>query len=371
MQLTAKEQEQIKKWAGHDKMKGSKIINMLNKNREGRGDTPVEKSTVYRFLRGETHVRGAPETRGRPNILTRQDIRKLQQARRRLIRNADSEERVTWQDVLDEADLDSAPSLRLVEETLRNEAVRFRPPRKKIALKSEDAKKRYRVAVEWKKKRKSYWLGMHGYYDNKNFPLPLKPAQVAKLKQTRITGHLRTPAEGVEKGFTKPRTEHAWIGFPSVTISAVVARNRVIMWEVVEGSWNGAKAASIYAGPMLKALQRVWGPKRSYSIVEDGDRKGNQSNKGKRAKAAAEIKAITLPPRSPCWMPLDFSIWDRILDDVLENAPGYVETKPEFLRRLRKCAMSLPRGWVAKQIGRMKEQIEGVVDAKGYHPKTD
>jgi hypothetical protein len=371
MQLTEKEQEQIKVWAGHGKMKGSEILAKLNSKREARGETLIEKSTVYRFIRGETHVRSASETRGRPNQLRRQDIRKLQEARRRLCRAADSEELVTWQHVLDEADLDRTPSLRVVQDALRNEGVRFRRPRKKIALTSEDAKKRYRVALDWKKKPKAYWLAMHGYYDNKAFPLPLTPAQVTKLKQTRITGHLRTPEEGVQKGFTKPRTEHAWIGFPSVTISAVVAINRIIMWEVVEGSWNGQKAADIYKGPMKKALQQTWGQKRFYRIIEDGDRKGNQSNKGKRAKVSAKIRAITLPPRSPCWMPLDFAIWDKIMGRVLSGAPGRAETKPEFLRRLRKCAMSLPRAWVAKQIGRMKKQIDGVVEAKGYHPKSD
>ena len=308
MQLTFKEQEKIQKWSGHDKMKGSKILALLNSTREARGETPIEKSTVDRFIRGETHVRGAPEMRGRPNQLTRQDIRKLQQARRRLIRNADSEEQVTWQDVLDEAALEATPSLRVVQDALRNEGVRFRPPRKKIALTSEDAKKRYREALVLRKKPVSFWLGMHGYFDNKAFPLPLTPAQVAKFKQTRITGHLRTSKEGTQRGFTKPRTQHAWIGFPSATISAVLSKNRIIMWEVVEGSWNGQKAADIYKGPMLKALKRVWGKKRFYRIVEDGDRKGNQSTKGKRAKDSAKIKAMTLPPRSPCWMPLDYAI---------------------------------------------------------------
>ena len=70
----------------------------------------MDKSTVYRFIRGETHVRGAPETRGRHNTFSRQDIRKLQQACVRLIRAADSEEGVTWEDVLEEAALDVTPS---------------------------------------------------------------------------------------------------------------------------------------------------------------------------------------------------------------------------------------------------------------------
>ena len=92
MQLTVAEQEQIRKLSGHEKKKGTDVIKLLNKNRKARRQSFVEKSTVYRFIRGETHVRGVPETRGRHKVLSRSDIRKLQQARRRLLREADSEE---------------------------------------------------------------------------------------------------------------------------------------------------------------------------------------------------------------------------------------------------------------------------------------
>ena len=54
---------------------------------------------------------------------------------------------------------------------------------------------------------------------------------------------------------------------------------------------------------------------------------------------------------------------------VLATAPTRTETKTEFLARLRKCAKTLPRGYVAKQIGRMKEQVAGVVSAGGYRSK--
>ena len=68
MQLTIKEQEQIQKWIGHGKMEGAEVLPQLNSMREARGEIPMEKSTVYRSIRGETHKRGAPETRGRPII---------------------------------------------------------------------------------------------------------------------------------------------------------------------------------------------------------------------------------------------------------------------------------------------------------------
>ena len=143
------------------------------------------------------------------------------------------------------------------------------------------------------------------------------------------------------------------------------------MWENVGERWNGAVAASVYKGPMLKALRRTWGARSQYTIIEDGDRKGNQSNKGKAAKQYANIKAQVLPPRTPCWMPLDYAIWHAVMERVLNGAPEGTETKAAFEKRLKQCAKSLPRSFVAAQIARMKKNIQGVIAAKGYNPKWD
>jgi hypothetical protein len=188
-------------------------------------------------------------------------------------------------------------------------------------------------------------------------------AEVARILARERKARREPPVEA--------RQAHTWLGIPSVTISAVLAKDRIIMWQVQEGSWNGEKAAETYKGPMLKSLRRVWGERRQYNIVEDGDRKGNQSNKGIAAKKAAHIKSTMLPPRTPSWMLLDYAVWQRIMTKVLVTAPAEEETKQAFLRRLKKCAMSLPKKWVAMQIGRMKENIKGMTNAKGYHAKND
>ena len=159
-------------------------------------------------------------------------------------------------------------------------------------------------------------------------------------------------------------------GVPAVTIAAAVAKDQVIMWHEVK-KWNGATASSVYRGPMATALRRTWGIKRHYNIIEDGDRKGNQSNKGKQAKRDAKLKATVLPPRTPCWMPLDYSIWKAIVQKLVETFPSGIESKSAFLARLRKSAKTLPRGTVASSIRRMRKQILGVKSAKGYHPKSD
>ena len=345
---------------------------VVNAGRCRHGAQPVEKSTVHRYCRGETHRRDAKETRGRKPILSKRDISKLQQARRRLIRVANGNCRVTYQDIIDEAALDKDVGKQTVEAALRAEGVGYRKPREKIQLSEKDAKERLKVAKEWLKKPRGFWSGgVHAYLDNKAFPMPLTQAQREKYKQTKISGHLRTKSEGIERGFTKPRQRHAWIGFPSINVSCALAKDRVIMWVPLASSWNGAAAEALYKGPLLTAMRRTWGAKRKYLVVEDGDRKGFQSNKGKAAKAEVGIAPLVLPPRTPSLMPLDYKIWDEIDKLVLQTAPAGNETKEAFLLRLQQCAKTLPRGMVKSAIARFKDNLQAIVDARGYHPKND
>ena len=107
------------------------------------------------------------------------------------------------------------------------------------------------------------------------------------------------------------------------------------MWHDYGDKWNGSVAAAMYKGPLLAALKRTWGKKRSYTIVEDGDRKGFQSNKGIAAKAAVGIQSMVLPPRTPSLMPLDASLWKRIDDILTATAPTGTESKKAFINRLQ------------------------------------
>ena len=85
------------------------------------------------------------------------------------------------------------------------------------------------------------------------------------------------------------------------------------------------------------------------------------------------LRSLTLPPRTPCWMPLDYAIWAKIIEKVVAGMPvgNVTESKADYLKRLKKAATSLPRGFVAKSIRHMKTNIQGVLDAKGFHPKSD
>lgn len=255
---------------------------------------------------------------------------------------------------------------------MRQMGVSYKAPGRKIYISDDDAKKRLAAAKVWAKRPACYWSkNVHAYVDNIAFPVPLTPAQRARFRQTLIAGHLRKPSEGIDRGFTKPREKHSFVGIPSVTITAAVAKDRVILRYVLPGTWNGQEAARMYEEGLKPALARVWGKRARYTIVEDGDRKGNTSGKGVAAKARAKIFPITLPPRTPSLMPLDYAIWQAICKRMLDDEPDGVETRGAFLERLRTAATTLPKGHVKGVIGRMRSNIQALVDAKGYTPKND
>ena len=169
----------------------------------------------------------------------------------------------------------------------------------------------------------------------------------------------------------KPHEKHSFIGMFSVTISAAVAKDKVIMWHIVGGNWNGTGAATMYEDQLKPALKRTWEKCTNYKIVEDGDRKGNMSGKGMAAKARAKIVPMTLPPRTPSLMPLDYPTWHTIIKKAMDDAPAGAETRSEFLKRLEEVARSLPKGYIVSTINRMRGNLEAIIEAKGYTPKND
>jgi hypothetical protein len=63
--------------------------------------------------------------------------------------------------------------------------------------------------------------------------------------------------------------------------------DRVMLWEYIQGRWNGQVAADMYKGPSKKLLQKVrplGGPKRKWTIVEDNDPAGLKSSKARAEK---------------------------------------------------------------------------------------
>lgn len=305
--------------------------------------------------------------------------------RLKLIRDAENEHVVTWEDIGEagQKELRKKKFLRRSEEGLSAETLRKRmraelnvgkrpAPQHPVRTQDEE-KRRLRQGREWQEHPASFWVnsagrGIHAYIDNTRFVVARTPAQRKNMRQHRVRYHLRKPEERTKAGFTVTKKSRELTGIPSVEITAALAVDRVIMWRVHTGKWCGDAAVEMYKD-LGSALRRRWGSaKRILRVVEDGDPKGYQTKNGIKEKETQKIESWKLPPRSPEWMPLDYSIWKAIEEKMLNDGSVVgTETKAAYLARLAKVAKDLPRKLVKDTISQMKKRIVATVKEKGAH----
>ena len=93
VQLTKAERAQIDNIVRTKQMSAIEALRQISTARKRNTVREVEKSSVDRYVRGLTHKPHVPEKRGRKRSLSKKDVRSLDQARRRLIKRAENEER--------------------------------------------------------------------------------------------------------------------------------------------------------------------------------------------------------------------------------------------------------------------------------------
>ena len=82
-QLTLDEQCRIDDVMRKEKGSATDALRRINNERRKKNMREVEMGAVYRYAKGVTHKRGVVEARGRKRSLSRQDVRKLDQALRK------------------------------------------------------------------------------------------------------------------------------------------------------------------------------------------------------------------------------------------------------------------------------------------------
>ena len=83
--------------------------------------------------------------------------------------------------------------------------VKWRPPRLKVCRGKIDEQQRKRICDKLRKLPVSYWIRQIDLImDNKKHQTPTSLKGKKYLKSLRVRGHLRTKAEGLKPGFTKP-----------------------------------------------------------------------------------------------------------------------------------------------------------------------
>ena len=69
--LTDAEKDLVERITRHKKGSVTEALEAVNKRRVKKGEEPVTRSPVYRYVSGGTHTRKSEETRGRPLAGTR------------------------------------------------------------------------------------------------------------------------------------------------------------------------------------------------------------------------------------------------------------------------------------------------------------
>lgn len=89
----------------------------------------------------------------------------------------------------------------------------------------------------------------------------------------------------------------------TMLIAAAVVKDKIRMWQVIEGRWTGKKAAQMYEGPLLKCLEKAYpthakmvrGKKRhrKSSVLEDNDPTGTRALQARMPRKRSVSKSLS------------------------------------------------------------------------------
>lgn len=274
---------------------------------------------------------------------------RLNDTRKRLVAKADAEYEVPYKLVLKSARVKVHRTI-AARHLKAKYGVKWRRFREKPPRKKEHVDERKKVCRIWKKKPKTFWTeDVDLIIDCKKFPIPTSRAAVSRLRSQKVRGLLRTAAEGLKPGCTKPNArKHRFNAGGHVHVLAGICGDRFVLWEEIHGRWNSKKAEEMYAGPMKAALAKHRPGKKSWLVMEDKDRSCFKSKRGKLAKRASKIKTLDQPRYGPDLNPLDYSLWSAIADKALKESKSG-ETVDAYKKRLRRIALRYPQGRGADQ----------------------
>lgn len=366
--LTPEELDEIREMAAA-RVEPTAIHKQLAARRQQAGLEPPNLTTVRRAFRGQTHLRGRPETRGRKRKLTPANVRRLNAVRRDLVKKARTEHEVHWDDVISKARVPAiAPCTAKAYLREAGVDIAWRKLRQKPLRDAAAIAERASVCNRWRRFPKHFFSkDLDMIIDNKHFDVPRSARARRYAKMRRVRGVLRTRAEGIEAGFTQPSGEkkHRVAPGASVLVCAGIVNNKVKVWHYLDKRWCADAADKLYRNVLFKALRRNRGVKPTYTLLEDNDRTGYKCKKAIAAKKELGIKPIAFPRYSPDLNPLDFFLWSEVLRKMDQQPTRKNESKDAYLARLRRTAMSIPASVIRRAVESIKARAAAVVKAKG------
>ena len=264
-------------------------------------------------------------------------------------------------------------SCRTLARALRSRNIKFHKLRTKPVLTDKDMKERLAFARKHRHRTGAWWeKHIHMHIDVKYFQVFLHAGARVYAASRRVRGVYRLPGQGLGRAYVRADKRLMYNpGMRGVQVLAGVGKGKMLVWEYINGAWNSAAAAELYKGRILHALKKAYPRERSWRVLEDNDPAGFKSGAGRAAKKAVRIASFDIPKRSPDLNVLDYAIWAEINKRMRKQEQRFpedkVESRGQYLARLRRTAMRLPRRFVKSCIQNMKTRCARIIDTKGLH----
>ena len=354
--MTAEEKRLARMWRDEDGVDVAEIARRLHRS----------ESSIWRFLGDpEPAARGV----GRKRALSEADKDRLVAMVDDLVQQADTQYTVSA--ALIQKRFRPKVSFPTLWDALHERGVWFHKLREKPILSDQDVKDRFAWAKKYRGKSPAWWRrAIHLHLDNHVFKVPGTATARRTLAARRVAGTYRAPGKSLLKQHVKAgRGLRQNTGARGVLVAGGVGAGRVLLWSVIEDTWCAKRAAELYKGPVKKCLQEAYPARRAWSILEDNDPAGYKAKLAKDAKAAAKITPVDFPKHSPDLNVMDFFVWSEVEKRLRGQERVWPddrqESRPAFIRRLRRVVRSLPTDLVDKAVGDLARRTEALYQAKG------
>ena len=332
------------------------------------------KSTVTRFL-GKQSVGKWKDgvkkgRRGPPRKLTKRKVAAVALKLEELVKKARGKYEVTAAMVRKSARVKVSPKV-MMKRLREQQGTKWHRMRTKPMLTEADIKSRYKFGMDFGDKPIAWWSRhLHLIIDVKFFPVYLHGQARRHAAQTGTRGVYRKEGQQLTEGYYKPNPKLKYnTGAKGVHVLAGVGNGKVLLWEYIEGRWNSAEAARLYSGPMKKVLSETYPRRTRYNVLEDNDPAGFRSKAGLQANVEAKIDTFEIPKHSPQLNLCDYWLWKAVNTKMRETERAFAddkkETREQFLRRLKRAAMSLDSDAIEEAVGSMKRRCQDLRKAKG------
>ena len=270
---------------------------LLHRARKARGQSGPDLTTVRRAIRGATRKRGRVETRGRKAKLTLVNLRALDAARRRLVKQAKGETEVHIEDVMKAARVTDVARSTVSKRFAEHLGVNWRTPREEPLRTAADMAERVDMCKKWKWLPNNFFTDrVDAIIDNKVFQIPTHARAKVHARKSRVRGHLRTRGEGLQPHFTKPKNNrHRVNPGATVNVAAAIVKGKIRVWHYLPKRWCADAACDFYSSVLAPSLRRNHSGKSSFLILEDNDPTGYKSNKAIECKSRPQRRLGRVP----------------------------------------------------------------------------